>query len=86
MKAFTTKEFVSLAVIVLTAPVFALGLVLAIRATVATENEPLLLALALCGAVVSGINGFGRRTVRSESHRAEAAEGHSQAWPSLHES
>jgi hypothetical protein len=72
MKAFTTKEFVSLAVIVLTAPVFALGLVLAIRATAATESEPLLLALTLCGAVVSGINGFGRRPVRSESqsHRS----------------
>jgi hypothetical protein len=75
MKAFTTKEFVSLAVIVLTAPVFALGLVLAIRATAATENEPLLLALTLCGAVVSGINGFGRRPARSESHSGRSRGG-----------
>ena len=67
MKAFTTKEFVSLAVIVITAPVLALGLVLAVSATVAAGNELLLLALTLCGAVVSGINGFGRRTVRAES-------------------
>jgi hypothetical protein len=67
MKAFTTKEFVSLAVIVITAPVLALGLVLAVRATVAAGNELLLLALTLGGAVVSGINGFGRRTVIAES-------------------
>ncbi len=66
MKAFTTKEFVSLAVIVITAPVLALGVVLA-SATVAAGNELLLLALTLCGAVVSGINGFGRRTVMAKS-------------------
>ena len=70
MKAITRKEFVSLALIAITAPVLALGLVLAIR-TVAAGNEFLLLALTLCGAVVSGINGFGRRTVMaaSQSHK-----------------
>ena len=67
MKAFTTKEFVSLAVIVITAPVLALGVVLAASAAVAGGNELLLLALTLCGAVVSGINGFGRRTVKVQS-------------------
>ena len=66
MKHVTKREFVSLALIAITAPVLALGLVLAIR-TVTTGNEFLLLALTLCGAVVSGINGFGRRTVRAES-------------------
>jgi hypothetical protein len=66
MKAITKTEFVSLALIAVTAPVLALGLVLAIR-TVSAGNELLLLALTLCGAVVSGINGFGRRTVRAES-------------------
>jgi hypothetical protein len=72
MKAITTKEFVSLAVIAITAPVLALGLVLAVSATVAAGNELLLLTLTLCGAVVSGFNGFGRRTVRveSQSHRS----------------
>ncbi|MFN2491763.1 MAG: hypothetical protein ABR501_02630 [Pyrinomonadaceae bacterium] len=70
MKALTTKEFVSLAVIVVTAPVLAMGLVLASTA-VAAENGLLLLTLTLCGAVVSGINGFGRRTAlaRSQSRR-----------------
>jgi hypothetical protein len=66
MKHVTKREFVSLALIAITAPVLALGLVLAIR-TVTAGNEFLLLALTLCGAVVSGINGFGRRTVRAES-------------------
>ena len=67
MKALTTKEIVSLAVIAITAPVLALGVVLAARVMVAAGNELLLLALILCGAVVSGINGFGRRTVKAES-------------------
>lgn len=67
MKAITPREFVSLALIAITAPVLAFGLVIAIRATFAAGNEILLLALTLCGAVVSGLNGFGRRTVRAES-------------------
>lgn len=74
MKPITKKEFVSLALIAITAPVFALGLVLAIR-TVTAENDLLLLALTLCGAVVSGINGFGRRTVRPESQSPKRREG-----------
>jgi hypothetical protein len=68
MKALATKEVVSLAVIAITAPVLAMGVVLAARVMVAAGNELMLLALTLCGAVVSGINGFGRRTVRAESH------------------
>jgi hypothetical protein len=66
MKAITTKEFVSLAVIAVIAPILALGVVLAARTMVA-GNEFLLLTLTLCGAVVSGINGFGRRTVRTQA-------------------
>lgn len=68
MKAITTKELVSLVVIAITAPVLALGVVRAASVMVASGNGLLLLALTLCGAVVSGINGFGRRTVRAESH------------------
>jgi hypothetical protein len=68
MKALTTKESVSLAAIAIIAPLFALALVGSLRATVAAGHEFLLLALALCGAVVSGINGFGRRTARDESN------------------
>ena len=68
MKALTTKEVVSLAVIAITAPLLALGIVFAARVMVAGGNELMLLALTLCGAVVSGINGFGRRTVKAEGH------------------
>jgi hypothetical protein len=66
MKSVTTKEFVSLALILVTAPVLALGLVLAIS-TLSGGNGFLLLSLTLCGALVSGFNGFGRRTVRAEA-------------------
>ncbi len=67
MKAITTKEFVSLAVIAITAPLLALALVAGVRATAAAGNELLLLALTLCGAVVSAVNGFGRRTVKADA-------------------
>jgi hypothetical protein len=54
-------------VIAITAPVLALGIIFAARVMVAAGNELMLLALILCGAVVSGINGFGRRTVWADS-------------------
>ena len=75
MKTLTTKESASLAAIAIIAPLFALALIGSLRATVAAGHEFLLLALALCGAVVSGINGFGRRTARHESIRAGATAG-----------
>jgi hypothetical protein len=75
MKAITPKEFVSLVVILITAPVFALALVIGASAMVAGGNELLLMALTLCGAVVSGINGFGRRTVRAESQSRRSRRG-----------
>ena len=85
MKAITTKELVSLVVIAITAPVLALGVVLAASVIVVGGNELLLMTLTLCGAVVSGINGFGRRTVRAESQSRSSRGGHSQAWPFHHE-
>ena len=73
MKALTTKELISLAGILVAAPVFALGILVSARAAAVAGNDLLLLALALCGAVVSGINGFGRRTAnisgRSDNSR-----------------
>ena len=74
MKAITTKEFVSLVIIAITAPVLALAIFAGARA-MAAGNESLLLALTLCGAVVSGINGFGRRTVRPECHSRSGRSG-----------
>ncbi|HKO95571.1 MAG TPA: hypothetical protein VJU86_01165 [Pyrinomonadaceae bacterium] len=75
MKAITTKEFVSLAIIAITAPLFALALISGIRVMSAPGNEFFLLALTLCGAVVSGINGFGRRTVDAERHSRASRRG-----------
>ena len=75
MKAITTKEFASLAIIAITAPLFALALISGIRVMYATGNEFFLLALTLCGAVVSGINGFGRRTVDVERHSRNSRRG-----------
>ena len=75
MKTITTKEFVSLAIIAIVAPLFALALIYGLRATVAAGNEFLLLSLTLCGAVVNGINGFGRRTVRDESYSRQSHRG-----------
>jgi hypothetical protein len=82
MKAITTKELVSLVVIAVTAPVLALGVVLAASVMVAAGNGLLLLTLTLCGAVVSGINGFGRRTVRAES-QARSSRGGPQSSVAL---
>ena len=75
MKAITTKEFVSLVIIAITAPLFALALVEGARALYAAGNEFLLLALTLCGAVVSGVNGFGRRTTGAPAHSRESRRG-----------
>ena len=75
MKAITTKEFVSLVIIAITAPLFALALVGGVRAMYASGDGFFLLALTLCGAVVSGINGFGRRTVAVEPHSRESRRG-----------
>jgi hypothetical protein len=83
MKAITTKEFASLVIIAITAPLFALALVGGIRAMYASGNEFLLLALTLCGAVVSGINGFGRRTALTTTQSRRSRRG-PQASVALH--
>lgn len=67
MKKITTKEVVSLVGMAIAAPLFALVLLIGARATGLMENDFLLLSLALCGAVVSGVNGFGRRTIKDQS-------------------
>lgn len=74
MKAITTKEYVSLAVIAVSAPLLTLA-VFTVSIELASGNELLLLAVTLCGAVVSGINGFGRRTVRVSSQSGSSHEG-----------
>lgn len=74
MKSITTKEFISLVAIAIAAPLLTLA-VLNASLMLARGNGLLLLALTLCGAVVSGINGFGRRTVRASSSSRSSREG-----------
>ena len=74
MKSITTKEFISLIAIAIAAPVLTLT-VLNVGIILARGNGLLLLALTLCGAVVSGINGFGRRTVNGQFPSRSSREG-----------
>jgi hypothetical protein len=64
MRAISTKEVLSLAGIALAAPILALAVVVGARAAAIPENDLLLLALSLGGAVLGGVNGFGRRATR----------------------
>ena len=75
MKKYTAKEFVSLAVIAVVASGFAPAIVLSAGTAAAVANNYLLLALTLCGAVLSGINGFGRRTVKADSRVSSSRRG-----------
>ena len=68
MKRLTTQEILSLVGIAIASPVLAMGILVSARAAAMGGNDFLLFALALCGAVVSGINGFGRRTIKAKCH------------------
>jgi hypothetical protein len=74
MKSIPTKEFISLIAIAIAAPVLTLT-VLNVGIVLARGNGLLLLALTLCGAVVSGIYGFGRRTVKGRFPSRSSREG-----------
>ncbi len=67
MKKLTTREVMSLAGIVIVSPVFALAILISARTVAVIESDVSLLALVLCGAVISGLNGFGRRTAKAQS-------------------
>jgi hypothetical protein len=75
MKTLIAKEFVSHAVIAVAAFLFALAFVSGAGALLASGNEFLLLTLTLCGAVLSGINGFGRRTASVDSQQRGSRRG-----------
>jgi hypothetical protein len=67
MKTVTTKEIVSLGAIAIVTPMFALSLLVSAHTVAIAANDVSLLGIALCGAVISGITGFGRRTVKANS-------------------
>ena len=77
MKAITGKMLISLVGVMVAAPFILIALVAGARAIELAQNahdDALLIVLAMCGAVISMINGFGRHTGKSERRgvRAEA--------------
>jgi hypothetical protein len=62
MKANTTRNLTSAVMLVILSPFLALAILVSIKTAGIRNNEVLLLLLTLSSAVLSGINGFGRRT------------------------
>jgi len=62
MKANTTKNLASVVTLVILSPFLALAILVSIKTAGIRNNDMLLLMLTLLSAVLSGINGFGRRT------------------------
>lgn len=62
MKTNTTKNLASAGILVLLSPFLLLAIIVSVKNSGVVRNDMLLLLLTLTGAVVTGINGFGRRT------------------------
>ena len=62
MKAITTTNLASVVMLAVLTPFLALAILVSIKTAGIRNNEVLLLLLTLSSAVLSGINGFGRRT------------------------
>lgn len=73
MKTTTTKELISLAGIAIVTPVFALGILISARSVALPESDVSLLAMSLCGVVISGFTGFGRHMAKPEAGLRQAA-------------
>ena len=65
MKSNTTRNLTSVVMLVLLFPFLALAILVSIKTAGIRNNDVLLLLLTLSSAVLSGINGFGRRTAKS---------------------
>ena len=70
MKANTTKNLTSVVMLVILSPFLALAILVSIKNAGIRNNEILLLLLTLSSAVLSGINGFGRRTSTATQREA----------------
>ena len=62
MKANNTTNLTSVVMLVVLTPFLALAILVSIQTAGIRNNEVLLLLLTLSSAVLSGVNGFGRRT------------------------
>jgi len=67
MKTNTSKNLASAATLVILVPFLTLAMIVSVKSSGVVENDVLLLMLTLSGAVLSGINGFGRRTAEASS-------------------
>jgi hypothetical protein len=65
MKTNTTTNVASAVMLIVLSPVLALGILISIKTAGIRNNDVLLLLLTLSSAVLSGINGFGRRTAKT---------------------
>ena len=65
MKAKTTTNVASVVMLIILTPFLALAILVSIQTAGIRDNEVLLLMLTLLSAVLSGINGFGRRTLKA---------------------
>lgn len=65
MKANTTTNVASAVMLAILSPFLALGILISIKTAGIRNNDVLLLLLTLSSAVLSGINGFGRRTAKA---------------------
>ena len=69
MRSITNRMLVSLVGVALAAPFFAIAVIVGARVVALSQNaqdDLLLVGLAFGGAVMSMINGFGRRTGQAE--------------------
>ena len=62
MKANTAKNLTSVVMLAVLSPFLALAILVSIETAGIKDNEVVLLLLTLSSAVLSGVNGFGRRT------------------------
>ena len=65
MKAKVTTNLASVVMLAVLTPFLALAILVSIQTAGIKDNEVLLLMLTLLSAVLSGINGFGRRTPKA---------------------
>src|SRR5689334_22318210 len=75
MKTNTTKNLTSVVMLVILSPFLALAVLVSIQSAGIRNNEVLLLLLTLSSAVLSGINGFGRRTATAVQLSSAKAKG-----------
>ena len=77
MKTTTTKNVTSAVMLVIMSPILALAMLVSIQTAGIRDNVLMLLLLTLASAVLSGINGFGRRTSTTVPLTTAKVSGHS---------